>query len=99
MSCDRASAGRRLLLTIDGRPLPAREGQTVAAALLAAGRRTLRHTARRGEPRGLFCGMGVCFDCLVQIDGRPNVRACQAIVAEGMRVETQVGHGSVEGLA
>jgi predicted molibdopterin-dependent oxidoreductase YjgC len=96
---DRNGAGRSLHFTFDGQPLQAREGQTVAAALLAAGRRTLRRTSRRGEPRGVFCGMGVCFDCLVQIDGRPNVRACQAVLAEGMRVETQLGHGSVEELA
>jgi predicted molibdopterin-dependent oxidoreductase YjgC len=80
-------------LTFDGEELRALEGQTVPAALLAAGRRVWRYTSRRGEPRGLFCGMGVCFDCLVRIDGRPNVRACQAAVAEGMRVETQHGPG------
>jgi predicted molibdopterin-dependent oxidoreductase YjgC len=82
--------------TFDGEELHAVEGQTVAAALLAAGRRVWRYTGRRGEPRGLFCGMGVCFDCLVRIDGRPNLRACQTVVAEGMRVETQRGAGTWE---
>jgi aerobic-type carbon monoxide dehydrogenase small subunit (CoxS/CutS family) len=69
----------------------------VAAALLAAGKRSLRVTPRRGEPRGLFCGMGVCFDCLVEVDGRPSVRACRTTVKAGMRVETQQGLGSWKG--
>jgi aerobic-type carbon monoxide dehydrogenase small subunit (CoxS/CutS family) len=80
-------------LTVDGEPLEARAGESVAAALWAAGRRVLRRTGRRGEPRGLFCGMGVCFDCLMTIDGRRNVQACLMPVAEGMRVETQRGAG------
>ncbi|HKI32571.1 MAG TPA: (2Fe-2S)-binding protein [Gemmataceae bacterium] len=91
--------GRPVCWHFDGEELRAVEGQTVAAALLAAGRRTWRTTGRRGEPRGLFCGMGVCFDCLVRIDGRPNCRACQTPVANGMRVETQHGSGSGEGPA
>jgi predicted molibdopterin-dependent oxidoreductase YjgC len=82
--------------TFNGEKLCAVEGQTIAAALLAAGCRAWRYTPRRGEPRGLFCGMGVCFDCLVQVDDRPNVRACQTPVADGMRVETQRGAGSWE---
>jgi predicted molibdopterin-dependent oxidoreductase YjgC len=91
-----APRGRPLHFTFDGREVLAYEGETVAAALLAAGQRVLRLTGRRGEPRGLFCGMGVCFDCLVQVDGRPNVRACQTPAAEGLRVETQRGAGSWE---
>jgi len=63
------------------------------AALLAAGRRSTRVTARAGEPRGYFCGMGVCHDCLVTADGLPNVRACMTPVKEGLRVEIQRGLG------
>ena len=66
--------------------MSALEGETVAAALTAAGIRTLR-TNERGEPRGVFCGMGVCFDCLVRIDGRASQRACMTKVAGGMRIE------------
>ncbi len=84
---------RQVRLWLDGKPLEAREGESVAAALLAAGRSVLRRTGRRNEARGLFCGVGVCFDCLMQIDGRPNVQACLEPVADGMRVETQVGAG------
>jgi len=85
--------GRRVEFIYDGQPIEGHEGETVAAALLAFEQRTFRHTSRRGEPRGLFCGMGVCFDCLMKIDGRPNVQACLTPVREGMRVETQQGNG------
>ena len=80
-----------LRLTFDGRPITARPGQSVAAALLAAGIRAWRTTRRRGRPRGLFCGIGVCHDCLMVVDGRPNVRACMTPVSEGMRAEIQRG--------
>jgi NADPH-dependent 2,4-dienoyl-CoA reductase/sulfur reductase-like enzyme len=73
-------------ITFDGRPIPALPGETVAAALSAAGVLAYRRTAS-GEPRGLWCGMGACFDCLVTIDGRANQRACLAKVAPGMVVE------------
>ena len=73
-------------ITLDGRPIPALPGETVAAALSAAGEMVLRYTAS-GAPRGLHCGMGACFDCLVTIDGRANQRACLAKVEPGMRVE------------
>jgi len=88
--------GRAVRISFDGQSLCAYEGETVAAALLAAGRRVWRYSGGLGEPRGLFCGMGVCFDCVVQIDGRPNVRACQTLVQESMRIETQRGVGSWE---
>ncbi len=65
----------------------------MAVALLANGRRTLRTTARRGEPRGMYCGIGVCFDCLVTVNGSPNQRACQVAAGSGMTVTTQTGTG------
>ncbi len=79
--------GRVISITVDGAPLPAYEGETIAGALLASGRRAWRHT-RHGQPRGLYCGIGLCFDCLVTVNGTPNVRACLTPVAEGMAVET-----------
>lgn len=91
---DVTGRGRTICFTFNGREMEAYDGETVAAALLASGCRSLRRTSRRGEPRGLFCGMGVCFDCLMQIDGRPNVQACVTPVRDGMRVETQQGKGS-----
>jgi len=93
-----ASAAREPVVrfTINGQESSAGAGTSVAAALWAAGRRALRLTTQRGEPRGIFCGMGVCFDCLVEIDGCPNVRACRIAIKEGMRVRTQQGAGSWE---
>ena len=75
-------------LTVDGQPVLAGAMDSVAAALLAAGTATLRRTPASGAPRGLYCGMGVCFDCLVTIDGMPNQQACLTPVRDGMTVET-----------
>jgi predicted molibdopterin-dependent oxidoreductase YjgC len=63
-------------ITFDGRQLPCEPGQSVAAVLLAAGIRSWRTTRVHGRPRGLFCGIGACFDCLVTVNGTPSVRAC-----------------------
>ncbi|MBC6445650.1 (2Fe-2S)-binding protein [Actinokineospora xionganensis] len=78
-------------VTVDGEPQPARAGQTVAALLLAAARVSWRDTRAGGRPRGLFCGIGVCFDCLVVVNGIPDVRACQRVVADGDEIRTQHG--------
>jgi predicted molibdopterin-dependent oxidoreductase YjgC len=78
------------LIEVDGETVAAQPGQTVAAALTAAGRRTLRHTLA-GSPRGVFCGMGVCFECVVTIDGLPNQRACMTQARAGMRVHLDLG--------
>jgi predicted molibdopterin-dependent oxidoreductase YjgC len=82
--------GARLSLTLDGRTVNAYEGETVAAVLLAEGHIATRKT-RSGSPRGVYCGMGVCFDCLVVVDGVPNTRACVTWVREGMEVARQDG--------
>ncbi len=75
--------------TFDGRTVPVRPGQSVAAALTEAGEKSFRQTAS-GATRGIFCGMGVCQDCLVTIDGVPNVRACMTPARDGMAVDPQV---------
>src|SRR5665213_870703 len=77
--------GAAINISCDGQDIPARAGETVAAALSAAGIVAFRHTPG-GAPRGLHCGMGACFDCIVTIDGRIGQRACLAKVADGMRV-------------
>jgi predicted molibdopterin-dependent oxidoreductase YjgC len=74
---------------VDGKRVTARAGESVAAALLNAGRVPLRHTPISGAPRAPLCMMGVCFDCLVQIDGQASVQACMVPVRTGMRVRTQ----------
>ena len=82
----------------DGRPIPFEPGQSVGAALTAAGVRSWRTTRLAGRPRGLFCGIGMCFDCLVTVDGRPNERACLLPATPGAAVTTQegTGHGHLE---
>ena len=79
---------RQITIIVDGQSLPAEAGRPLSAILLGAGISTLRKTARRGAPRGVFCGMGVCFDCLLTVNGREDVRACVTPVSDGMRVET-----------
>ena len=81
----------RVTLVIDGRNVEAREGDTVAAALLDAGLEHCRTTPVSGAPRAPYCMMGVCFDCLVTIDGVGNRQACLLRVREGMRVDVQHG--------
>jgi predicted molibdopterin-dependent oxidoreductase YjgC len=78
-------------ITFDGAPVRAREGDSVAAALLAAGHLVFRETPVSGAPRGPFCMMGACFDCLVEIDSEPARQACMVRVADGMRVRRQLG--------
>lgn len=85
--------GREVAITVDGAEIRAREGESLAAALLVAGRRATRSTAISGEPRGMFCGIGLCQDCLMTVDGQPNVRACVTPVREGLRAERQRGLG------
>lgn len=82
---------REVSITVDGRPVAAREGDSVAAALLAAGSVACRTTAVTGAPRGPYCMMGVCFDCLVMVDGTANVQGCMTRVRDGMRIEIQAG--------
>jgi predicted molibdopterin-dependent oxidoreductase YjgC len=72
-------------IEVDGRLVPAAPGQTVAAALIGAGITVFRHTLA-GAPRGVFCGMGVCFDCLVTVDGLAGQRACITPARPGMQV-------------
>ena len=74
-------------IEIDGTRIDAFPGESLATALLAAGVRAFRRTPS-GAPRGPFCNMGVCFDCVVTVDGERGVRACIATVRAGMRVET-----------
>jgi sarcosine oxidase subunit alpha len=80
-----------LILKVDGREIRARDGDTVAAALLAAGVDHIRTTPVSGAPRAPYCLMGVCFDCLVTIDGVGSRQACLVPVRDGMSVETQQG--------
>jgi D-hydroxyproline dehydrogenase subunit gamma len=78
-------------LLVDGRPITAQPGDSVAAALLSAGVLSCRSSAVSGAPRAPYCMMGVCFECLVSIDGVGSRQACLARVRDGMRIDTQRG--------
>lgn len=80
------SRGAKLTIFVNARACDAYEGETVHAALLAAGHRALRKTAKTNQSRGIFCGMGVCYDCLVTINGVPNQRACMTMVEDRMEI-------------
>lgn len=83
--------GQTVRLTVDGRSIEARGGDSVAAALLAVGIDVCRTTPVSGAPRGPYCMMGVCFDCLITVDGIGNRQGCLVRVADGMAVATQRG--------
>jgi predicted molibdopterin-dependent oxidoreductase YjgC len=84
---------RKVVIKVDGESIEAFEGEPIAAALVAAGVRIFRFTEKRNEPRGLFCAIGRCTDCVMTVDGVPNIRTCITPVREGMKIQTQRGLG------
>ncbi|MFC8517058.1 (2Fe-2S)-binding protein [Streptomyces sp. NPDC057257] len=91
-----AHPGPAFTVTLDGREIEALPGQTVAAALWTAGVTSWRTTRGEGRPRGVFCGIGVCFDCLVAVNDRSGQRACLVPVTPGDVIRTQEGTGRDE---
>ena len=89
------SGGTVLTLTVDGQPVTAEPGETVAAVLLRQQTPASRSTTVQGSPRAPFCMMGVCFDCLAIVDGAASTQSCLVTVREGMRVDRQFGRWSV----
>ncbi len=85
---------RKVTIYVDDQPIEAFEGEPILAALIANGKYVTRITVKEKKPRGLFCGVGRCTDCVMMVDGNPNVRTCVAKVVEGMRIQTQKGKGS-----
>jgi D-hydroxyproline dehydrogenase subunit gamma len=88
--------GKPFEIEVDGKKILAYEGETIAAALIAAGLLIFNRTEKRNEPCSLYCGIGICHQCVMIIDGIPNTRACQTLASPGCRVETQIGHGKLE---
>ncbi|WP_406645667.1 (2Fe-2S)-binding protein [Aliisedimentitalea scapharcae] len=76
-------------VTVNGQQITAPEGQTVWATMALAGQITTRKSALSAEDRSAYCAMGVCFECLVQVDGLPNQQACLRRISDGMIIETQ----------
>lgn len=82
---------RLVQFTYDGKTMEGYEGEPIAAALRVAGVMAHRYTKKKHEPRGVFCAIGRCTDCVMVVDGMPNVRTCITPLKEGMKVETQYG--------
>jgi len=87
---------RDVKITVNGNVISAIEGEPIASALIAAGIMTFRETRVLKEPRGYFCGIGLCSDCMMIVDGVPNVRTCITAVKDGMNIETQLGFARVQ---
>ncbi len=90
----RTELGKAITIHVDGKPIGAFEGEPIAAALAAAGYKVFHRTEKRGDPRGIFCAIGRCTDCMMVVDGKPNVRTCVTPAADGMKVQTQIGLGA-----
>ena len=82
---------KEVTIYYNGEPIAARDGEMIAAALYNAGVRSFRYTPKLNEPRGIFCAIGRCTDCMMVVDGVPNTRTCITQVRDGMTVETQHG--------
>ena len=82
------NSGDKFEIEVDGRTILARSGQTIAEALLANGVRTLRMTQKQAS-RGAYCGMGICYECRMIVNGIPNVRTCMTLATPGCRIATQ----------
>lgn len=85
--------GEKVTFYYNGQAMEGYEGEPIAAALMAQGVKVHRHTARHHEPRGVFCAIGRCTDCVMVVNGEVNVRTCITPLEAGMRVETQEGLG------
>jgi sarcosine oxidase subunit alpha len=77
---------QKLVIYINEKPYPAFQGETILAALIANGFTALRRSHRLKEARGALCGMGVCFECAVTVNGIPNIRSCMTEVENNMRI-------------
>ncbi|MFE9475541.1 (2Fe-2S)-binding protein [Streptomyces griseofuscus] len=95
------AVGRRerpLLITVDGEAVRGNDGQTIAGVMLAAGRLGWRRGVS-GAARGVFCGIGVCFDCLVTVNAERDVRACRRRARDGDVVTLQSRWPGIPGTA
>ncbi len=87
---------RKVSFTFDGKVLEGLDGEPIAVALKENGVMIHRHTAKKNQPRGVFCAIGCCTDCVMVVDGKPNTRTCITPLQEGMVVQTQYGAGAGE---
>lgn len=88
--------GKLVNFTLDGKPMQGYENEPIAAALKSQGVMVHRYTLKKHMPRGIFCAIGRCTDCVMVVDGVPNVRTCITPLKEGMRIQTQYGAAAKE---
>lgn len=86
---------KSVTLKVDGRAIEARAGDSIASALIAAGVSSMRLSAVSHSPRAPYCMMGVCFECIVTVDGVANRQGCLVPVREGMEIETIKGEREI----
>jgi len=84
---------KKVRISVDGKKVEVYEGEVIASALWASGIKKFRYTRKESQPRGYFCGIGRCTDCVMTVDGVPNVRTCVTPVKNGMKIKTQKGLG------
>jgi len=87
---------KEIMIEVDGKAIPAKIGEPIAAALMANSIIVFRYTEKKSEPRGVFCAIGRCTDCVMTVNGVPNIRTCVTPVQEGMKIQTQHGLGKWE---
>ncbi|WP_069997656.1 (2Fe-2S)-binding protein [Cellulosilyticum sp. I15G10I2] len=87
---------KEIEIIVDGKTYMAYEGEMIASALLACGKKVFRYTPKHHRPRGVFCAIGKCTDCIMTVNGIPNIRTCITPVVDGMIIETQQGLGRWE---
>jgi len=90
--------GRIVKFSLDGKKLEGCEGEPIAAALKAMGVMVHRYTKKEHNPRGIFCAIGRCTDCVMIVNGKPNIRTCVTPLEEGMEVKTQDGVSPKKGI-
>lgn len=89
---------KKITIYVNDKPVEALESDTIASALLESDIKLCRYTRKNHEPRGVFCAIGRCNDCLMIVDGIPNIRTCVTYVRDGMQIKTQIGNGAWEDL-
>jgi len=92
-NCSPVEAREEIGFTFNGKDYKGQAGEPIAAALLANGVRILRHHEKSGRPRGIYCGIGHCYECRVTVNGVPGVRSCLTPLEKGMEVRSEIPEG------
>jgi len=85
--------GKEVKIIFNGKIITAYRGEMIATSLIASGVKVFRYTTKKNMPRGLFCAIGRCTDCVMEVNGKPNTRTCITPVEDGMIINTQIGTG------